>query len=277
MRDAEIQEIEISLFLEALRLRHGYDFRNYARASLKRRILGLAQSEGCVTVDALIPRLLRDQGFLPRLLARLSVPVTELFRDPAVFLVLRDEVLPMLGSYPRIVFWQAGCATGEECYSLGILLKEMGLLQKSQIYATDINDAALATAEEGIYPTRAIAECEASYRKAGGIGVISEYFHSAYDYAKITDEIRSHIVFAHHNLVTDGVFCEVHMVLCRNVLIYFDRNLQNRVAWLFHDSLVRGGFLCLGTRETLQFAEVANQFKTVHRDCRIFKKTGATP
>jgi len=277
MNEAALRDIEIRLFLEALALRHGYDFQNYARASIKRRILGLAQAEGGRTVGELIPRLLREEGFLSRVLARLSVPVTEMFRDPPVFHALRREVLPLLDSYPRVAIWQAGCATGEECYSLGILLKEAGLLDKTQIYATDINDKALADAEEGVYPAQEIVDYEQNYRKAGGGGRLADYFHTAYGYSKISDEIRRRIVFAHHNLVADGVFCEVHVVLCRNVLIYFDRTLQNRVTSLFHDSLVRGGFLCLGSRETLQFSDVAGQFRPVDRDCRIFKKTGAAP
>ena len=200
-----------------------------------------------------------------------------MFRDPPVFLALRREVLPLLDSYARIAIWQAGCATGEECASLAILLKEAGMLQKVQIYATDINDSALAIAEEGVYPARAVAEAEANYRKAGGTATLADYFHTAYGFSKISEEIRSRIVFAHHNLVADGVFCEVHMVLCRNVLIYFDRSLQNRVASLFHDSLARGGFLCLGNRETLQFTSVAERFRAIDGECRIFKNAGTAP
>ena len=275
MNDSALRDIEVRLFLEAMALRHGYDFHNYAKASLKRRVVALAQAEGCRTVADLIPRLLREEGFLPRALSRLSVPVTEMFRDPPVFQSLRREVLPVLDSYPRIAIWQAGCASGEECYTLGILLKEAGLLQKVQIYGTDINDAALAQAEEGVYPARSVVEYEENYRKAGGTGTLTDYFHTAYGYSKISENIRNHIVFAHHNLVADGVFCEVHVVLCRNVLIYFDRSLQNRVTSLFHDSLVRGGFLCLGSRETLQFTDIAGYFKAIDRECRIFKKVGA--
>ena len=277
MNEATLRDIEIGLLLDAMLARHGYDFHHYAKASLKRRIVGLAQAEGCQTIGELIPRLLREEGFLPRALSRLSVPVTEMFRDPPVFLALRREVLPLLDSYARIAIWQAGCATGEECASLAILLKEAGMLQKVQIYATDINDSALAIAEEGVYPARAVAEAEANYRKAGGTATLADYFHTAYGFSKISEEIRSRIVFAHHNLVADGVFCEVHMVLCRNVLIYFDRSLQNRVASLFHDSLARGGFLCLGNRETLQFTSVAERFRAIDGECRIFKNAGTAP
>jgi chemotaxis protein methyltransferase CheR len=274
MKEADLQDIEVGLVLEALALRHGYDFRHYAKASMKRRVLALAQAQGLSGIAELIPRLLRDEEFLPEVLSRLSVPVTEMFRDAGVFLALRREILPILASYPSIAIWQAGCATGEEAYSLAIMLKEEGLLHKTQIYATDINDVALAKAEEGIYPDRIIASGSANYLASGGKASLGDYFHSAYDFSKISDEIRQRIVFAHHNLAADGVFCEMHMVLCRNVLIYFERSLQNRVVGLFHEGLVRGGFLCLGNRESLQFTTFENQFRVVDHAHRIYKKQG---
>ena len=277
MKEHDIEDVEIRLFIEAIALRHGYDFRHYSKASIKRRVKALARAMDCPDVGRMIPRLLRDDSFLSQALSHLSVPVTAMFRDPPVFLALRREVLPLLDSYPRINIWQAGCASGEETVSLAILLKEAGLLHKTQIYATDINDAALAKAEEGIYPATVIAAGERNYRKAGGTGNFGDYFRTAYDFSKVTPEIRERIVFAHHNLVGDGVFCEVNMVLCRNVLIYFDRSLQSKVLSLFNDSLGRGGFLCLGTQESLQFTEVAGQFSAIDPECRIFKKTGARP
>lgn len=277
MNEHDIEDVEIRLFIEALALRHGYDFRHYAKASIKRRVKALARAVGCPDVGRMIPMLLREDGFLPRALSQLSVPVTEMFRDPHVFLALRREVLPLLDSYPRINIWQAGCASGEETVSLAILLKEEGLLHKTQIYATDINDTALAKAEEGIYPAAVIAAGERNYRKAGGAGTFGDYFHTAYEFSRVAPEIRERIVFAHHNLVGDGVFCEVNMVLCRNVLIYFDRALQGKVLSLFNESLGRGGFLCLGTQETLQFVDVASQFSAIDPECRIFKKLGARP
>lgn len=275
MKEHDIEEVEIRLFVEAMALRHGYDFRHYAKASIKRRVKALARAMGCADVGRLIPMLLREDGFLSQALSHLSVPVTEMFRDPQVFLALRREVLPLLDSYPRINIWQAGCASGEEAVSLAILLKEEGLLHKTQIYATDINDAALAKAEEGIYPAAVIATGERNYRKAGGTGAFVDYFHTAYEFSRVAPEIRERIVFAHHNLVGDGVFCEVNMVLCRNVLIYFDRALQGKVLSLFNESLARGGFLCLGTQESLQFTTMDGQFAAVDQECRIFKKTGA--
>jgi chemotaxis protein methyltransferase CheR len=277
MRETEIRNMEVSLFLEAMALRHGYDFRQYAKASIKRRVQALALAAGCRDIGQLVPLALRDNGFLDLALAHLSVPVTEMFRDPSVFLAIRRQVVPLLNSYPRVNIWQAGCATGEEPVSLAILLKEEGLLHKVQIYATDINDVALAKAEEGIYPTSAIMASEANYAKAGGKAALSDYFQTAYDFSQVSSDIREKIVFAHHNLVGDGVFCEENMVLCRNVLIYFDRDLQNRVLSLLGDSLARGGFLCLGTRESLHFTSSADQFSAVDAECRIFKKLGTGP
>ncbi len=276
MTDAELQDIETRLFFEAMAVRHGYDFRHYARASMKRRVQALAQSVGCPDIGSLIPRVLREEGFLGQALAHLSVPVTEMFRDPAVFLALRREVLPILDSYPRISVWQPGCATGEEPYSLAVLFEEEGMLPKAQIYATDINDMALAKAEEAIYPARNLAAYARNYAQAGGKTTLADYFTTAYDFSKISEPLRQKVVFAHHNLVADGVFCEVHMVLCRNVLIYFDRTLQNRVLALFHDSLVRGGFLCLGKKETLEGTDYADRFRPVDRDCRIWRKAEAS-
>jgi len=271
----DLQDLEIRLFLDALALRHGYDFRHYAKASLKRRVLSLAQAVEAGAVSDMIPRVMQDEHFLAAVLSHLSVPVSDMFRDPAVFLAMRRTVLPMLDSYPHIAIWQPGCATGEEPYSLAIMLHEEGLLHKTQIYATDINDAALAKAEDGIYPERSLAAFSANYLAAGGRNNINDYFHTAYNYSKINDDIRKNIVFAHHNLVADGVFCETHLVVCRNVLIYFQRPLQNRVLALFHEGLVRGGFLCLGNRESLEFTSSETLFRPVDRRCRIFKKLGA--
>lgn len=275
MSPDDLQELEVRLFLDALALRHGYDFRRYAKASLKRRVRGLAEAEAAGCIADMIPRVLKDDGFLGSVLRHLSVPVTEMFRDPPVFQALRRSVLPMLDSYPHIAIWQPGCATGEEPYSLAILLQEEGLLHKTQIYATDINDAALAKAEEGIYPEKNLAAFSANYLAAGGKKNLSDYFHTAYKYSKINDDIRKNIVFAHHNLVADGVFCETHLVICRNVMIYFERALQNQVLELFHAGLVRGGFLCLGNRESLDFTSCARLFRPLDGQCRIYKKLGA--
>lgn len=274
MADTKISDIEFRLFLKAMLLRHGYDFRHYAKASLMRRVLSLTQAAGCGKISEMLPRLLHEEGFLKFALSHLSVPVTEMFRDPPVFLALRREVLPLLASYSHINIWQAGCATGEESVALAIMLKEEGLLHKTQIYATDINDTALEKAEEGIYSKAVIELGEQNYLQAGGTGNFRDYFLSSHGYFKTGREIREKISYAHHDLVGDGVFCEVSLVVCRNVLIYFDHELQKRVMSRFVDSLARGGFLCLGSRESLHSAEVAEQFKAVDAECRIFKKQG---
>ncbi|CAK0752741.1 putative methyltransferase Cher3 [Gammaproteobacteria bacterium] len=274
MVDTEIEDLEIDLFVEAMRLRHGYDFDHYARASFKRRVQALANTFSCASVVDLIPRIVREPMLLPNILAHLSVPVTEMFRDPLVFRAIREQVVPILNSYPRPNIWQAGCATGEEVYSLAILLQEEGLLHKTQIYATDINDAALSFAEEGVFSAKNIHEYHDNYRKAGGKAALSDYFHMKYDLGRVDEALRSRIVFAHHNLVADGVFCEVQMVICRNVLIYFNRQLQDRVLSLFLASLARGGVLCVGTRENLSFAEAGRYFLPLDSELRLFKKTG---
>jgi chemotaxis protein methyltransferase CheR len=272
MKAHDIQDIEVDLLVEALYRRHGYDFRHYARASLKRRVAGLASAFGCVHISELIPRLLHDPELGRRILPKLSVPVTDMFRDPAVFLALRRQVLPVLASYPRINIWQAGCASGEEVYSLAIVLREEGLTERAHIYATDINDDALARAEEGVFPLRLLKDFSTNYLKAGGRHSLSEYYHAVYDHARLDPTLREIITFAHHNLASDGVFCEAHLILCRNVLIYFDQTLKNRVLRLFDDSLVRQGFLCLGTRETLQFSQVVDAFAEVDHSARLYRK-----
>jgi len=270
--ETDILDIEVGLFLEALFRRHGYDFRHYAQASIKRRVVALASAVGVHSVSELIPRMLRDASLLSEILARLSVPVTEMFRDPAVFKLLREQVLPVLASWPRLKIWQAGCASGEEVYSLAILLDEEGLLERSQIYATDINDLALRKAEDGIFPLADLAEAERRHRLSGGRRPFSDYGVAAHGFFRMNQRLRERIAFAHHNLVTDGVFCEVQLVLCRNVLIYFDGELQERVLRLFHGSLVRSGFLCLGTRENVRHAKAGKSYTVVDQEHRIFRR-----
>lgn len=273
MEEAKIQDIEIGLFLEALFRRHGYDFGNYAKASIKRRVLGLAAAQG-QQVAELIPRLLREEGYLAEVISHLSVPVSEMFRDPPVFKALRESVLPLLQTYPRINVWQAGCATGEEVYSLAIMLEEEGLLDRAQIYATDINDSVLHKAEDGIFSMQHLAGYERNYKSAGGKAMFSDYYIANEEFFRIHEYLRKKIVFAHHNLVSDGVFCEVQLILCRNVLIYFNDELQKRVLELFHKSLVRSGFLCLGTRESLRTVEAQQMFAAHNRECMIFHSQG---
>ncbi|AIF49334.1 CheR family methyltransferase [Dyella japonica] len=269
--DTSLDDIEIELFIRALKLRYGYDFTQYAPASLKRRVLQLAHAQEAATVSELTTRLLHQPDFLPVALEGLSVPVSEMFRDPDVFLALREQVLPVLASYPQINIWQAGCAHGQEVYSLAILLEEAGLYDRTQIYATDFNESALRHAQEGIYPAREAQLWSRNYLAAGGKHTLADYYSARYELIKLDQRLRRNVIFANHNLVTDEVFCEAHLVLCRNVLIYFSDPLQDRTLALFRDSLVRGGFLCLGTRESLDFAPSASDFTPVDAARRIYR------
>ncbi len=269
--------VETKLLIEALRLRYGYDFTHYAGASLRRRVAALPSTLGLPSISDIIPKLVHDESFLSLVLSHLSVPVTAMFRDPDVFLNIRKEIIPFLRSYPQIKVWQAGSATGEEAYSLAILLEEEGLYDRTQIYSTDINDIALAKAEEGVFPSKLLKEYEHNYRLAGGKADFSSYYTEKYNFFRMSDVIRRNIVFSHHNLVSDGVFCEVHLILCRNVLIYFDRPLQNRVFNLFFEALRYGGFLCLGTRESIRFSEAQGRFTQLMRGVNLFRKSSVMP
>ncbi len=266
-----VDNIALNLFLEALFQRHGYDFRNYAKASLKRRVQALAESTQRSSIAELIAPTLNEPEFLTPILQHLSLPVTEMFRDSSVFKSLREQVIPYLKSYSRLQIWQAGCASGEEVYSLAILLEEEGLLDRVQIYATDINDTALHQAEEGIFSASRLEEYERNYTQAGGTRALSDYYVATAGFFRIHERLRKRIVFAHHNLVTDHVFCETQLVLCRNVLIYFDSILQGRTLHLFHNSLCRHGFLCLGTKESLRSVESADLFTDFDSANMIFR------
>ena len=271
-QSADLESIEIDLLLEAIFLRYGYDFRSYARASIERRIKLFLSSSGCSSISGLIPNVLHDKDFFSRLIRYFSVSVTEMFRDPAVYSAVREKVVPLLKSWPHIKIWLAGCATGEEVYSLAILLKEEGLYERATIYATDFSDEALEHAREGIYDPAKLQEATRNYQRAGGKRSFSEYYLARYDAAAMDAALRERVVFSGHNLAMDGVFGEMHLIFCRNVLIYFNRDLQNRALHLFTDSLVHGGYLCLGTKETLQFTDVSRCYDTVDSKARIYKK-----
>jgi len=271
----DIEDIEVQLFVRAMQLRHGYDFSEYAPASLKRRVQQLVRTHGVASISELNSRLLHEDGFVTRVIEGLSVPVSEMFRDPPVFRALRDKVFPVLASYPEINIWQAGCAHGQEVYSLAILLEEAGLYDRSRIYATDFNDAALAIAADGIYATREARDWSRNYMEAGGSHSLSDYYSARYDFIKLDQRLRRNVTFFNHNLVTDEVFCEAHLILCRNVLIYFSNPLQDRTLGLFRDSLVRGGFLCLGTRENIDFSPAGASFTDVEHALRIYQVGGA--
>ncbi len=272
MSDTDAEELEIRDFIKTLKARHGYDFGQYAPASFKRRLRALRTRSGAASIAALSRRVMDEPGFLRQVLAGLSVPVSEMFRDPWVFESLRREVLPILASYPRIHIWQAGCAHGEEVYSLAILLEEEGLYDKSQIFATDLNDVALEEAAGGIYPAANARLFSENYQRAGGRRSLSHYFHARYERIKFDESLKRNVTFASHNLSTDGVFAEVQLILCRNVLIYFNDALQNRVLQLFRDSLVHKGFLCLGSKETLAHTAVDRDFDAFDAPSRLYRR-----
>ena len=272
MNPDEVEKIELELFLEAIYQGYGYDFRHYARASVRRRARHILASSGRQHLSELIPLLLYDEVFALQVIYVFSITVTEMFRDPDFYQALRQVVTPYLQTYPFIKIWVAGCATGEEVYSLAILLKEEGLYDRATIYATDFNETVLKKAAEGIYPLKEVQQYTGNYQKSGGLRSFSEYYHAEYSSAIMDAGLKTNITFAHHNLVTDSVFSEVQVVFCRNVLIYFDRTLQNWVLNTLANSLSRGGFLCLGTKETLEFSSVYDQFKTVNLKDRIYQK-----
>jgi chemotaxis protein methyltransferase CheR len=271
----DVEGIEVDLLLEAIYQRYGHDFRSYARASIERRARQFLSSSGCSSVSEMIPKVLRDREFFSRLARYFSISVTELFRDPFVYRVVREQVAPMLRTWPYFKVWHAGCASGEEVYSLAIVLKEEGVYDRATVYATDFNDSALDRAREGVYGMERLQEATRNYQRTGGKASFSEYYHARYGAAAMDASLKERVVFAVHNLATDSAFGEMHLVFCRNVLIYFNRDLQNRALGLFTESLVHGGFLCLGTKEDLQFTDVSDRYETVDRKARIYKKRDA--
>ena len=265
-------QIELRLLIEAIYLRYNYDFRNYSGASLKRRVRQAQQQLDCATISALQERILHDPQAFMQLLQFLTIPVSEMFRDPGYFLALREQVVPLLHTYPSLKIWVAGCSTGEEVYSLAILLHEEGLLERSMIYATDINPHSLEKAEQGIFALRNLRTYTENYQKSGGQRAFSDYYSAAYDRVLFDKMLRRNVVFADHSLATDSVFAETQLVSCRNVLIYFNRELQDRALGLFHDSLCHRGFLGLGSKESLDFSAYAQQFEPLVRQERIVRK-----
>lgn len=272
MNKYDIEEIEINLLLEAIYQRYGHDFREYAKASIKRRVNNAIQKSDCKTIIEVIQKLLVDESFFQWFLTHFSITVTEWFRDPLFYKALREKVIPYLKTYPFVKIWHAGCATGEEVYSLAILLKEEGLYDKTTIYATDFNDDSLAKAKKGVFPMSDISSTVADYKKTGGTHSFAGYFHAKYDSLIIDKSLKDNITFANYNLVTDGVFGEMHLILCRNVLIYFDKSLQNKVLSRFDESLNSKGFLALGSKESLQFSSVMDKFDGVDNSEKIYQK-----
>lgn len=272
MHADELEEIQIALLVDAIHKRYGYDFRNYAPASLKRRIRDFTRASGHDTISEMIPPLLRDAAFGAKLIFALSVTVSEMFRDPAFFGFLRKDVIPHLKTYPFVRIWHAGCSTGEEVYSLAIVLQEEGFYDRATIFATDFNELALDKAREGIYPLEKMKAYTSNYQRSGGTESFTRYYRTGYEAAIMDAGLKKNITFANHNLVTDSVFSEMHLIVCRNVLIYFDRTLQDRVLQLFHDSLAHGGVLALGSKESLRFSRVADFYKELSGKWKIFQK-----
>ena len=271
MRDG-IEDIEIQLLLEALYQRYHYDFRRYARASIKRRLLQAREKLGFNSISTLQHSLLHDPATLPQLLDYLTVQVSEMFRDPSYFRALREKVLPHLRTYPSLKVWIAGCSNGEELYSLAILFREEGLDQRTLFYATDINPQALQAAEAGVYPLDQIRKFTENHQKSGAKSSLSDYYTAGYGRAVFDASLRSRVVFSDHSLVTDAVFAEMHLISCRNVLIYFDRALQDRAIELFRDSLARKGFLGLGSKESLRFSKHADAFSDFVREEKVYQR-----
>lgn len=267
-----VADIEAGLLIDAIYRRYGYDFRGYSEASLKRRLTALMLKSGAASLSLLQHEILHKPEFFAAALADLTVTTSELFRDPAFFRTLREQVFPVLRTYPTFKVWHAGCSTGEEVYSLAIALKEAGLYDRAVIYATDLNPAALRVASEGIYQNEAMKLAPAAYLASGGLKRLEDYCTEGYGAVRFDKALRENIVFSEHNLVTDDVFSEMNLILCRNVLIYFKRDLQDRVLDLFSRSLIYKGFLCLGTKETVRFLKGGDDYGQILPDTAIFQK-----
>lgn len=270
--DPELERIEIELLLEGIYRHYGFDFRSYAYASIRRRLWKRSEEEGLRTLSELQARVLHEPPLMERLLLDLSINVTAMFRDPTFYKAFREQVIPILRTYPFIRFWHAGCATGEEVYSMAILLKEEGLYDRCRIYATDINEVVLQKAKEGIFPLDRMQEYTENYIAAGGTRAFSDYYLAKYGGAIFDESLRRNVVFSLHNLVTDRSFSEFNVVLCRNVLIYFDKTLQTKVHRLFYDSLVMFGVLSLGSKESLRFSPFEECYEQINGPEKIYRK-----
>ena len=270
----EVEDIELALLLEGVYRRYGFDFREYAPASLRRRVWRRAHSEGVGTLSALQEKLLHDSACMERLLLDLSINVTAMFRDPSFYGAFRQKVVPQLRTYPFTRIWVAGCSTGEEVYSLAILLHEEGVYERTRIYATDINESVLERARAGVFPLDKMQEYTHNYIRAGGDRAFSEYYLAAYDGAQFERSLIENVVFAQHNLVSDRSFNEFNVIVCRNVMIYFDRGLQNRVHGLFYESLAHLGVLGLGHKETIHFSPYEGRYEELDPVEKLYRKVG---
>jgi chemotaxis protein methyltransferase CheR len=268
----DLEEIELSLLLEGVFRQYGFDFREYAPASLRRRVWRRAHAEGLETLSALQDKLLHDPACMERLLLDLSINVTSMFRDPAFYVAFREKLVPLLRTYPFTRIWVAGCSTGEEVYSLAILLHEEELYDRTRIYATDINESVLERARSGVFPLEKMREYTQNYIRAGGKQAFSEYYVAKYDGAQFQRSLIDNVVFAQHNLVSDRSFNEFHTILCRNVMIYFDRTLQDRVHRLFYESLTHFGVLGLGAKESIHFSPFEDRYEELDAAERLYRK-----
>ncbi|GGE63494.1 chemotaxis protein CheR [Massilia psychrophila] len=268
-------DIELRMLIEAVYLQYNYDFRDYTGASQKRRVLHAVREMGCASISALQARVMHDAADFSRLLQYLTIPVTEMFRDPHFYAALREQVAPFLGTYASLKIWVAGCSTGQEVYSMAIMLREEGLLERSIIYATDINPQSLETARRGVFPLEQMQLYTENYQAAGGKRAFSDYYTAAYGGALFDKSLIENVTFADHSLATDSVFSETHLISCRNVMIYFNKRLQNRVFGLFHESLCHRGFLALGSKESIDFSDYAGRFDALVKRERIFRKASA--
>ena len=269
----ELEEIEMRLLLEGIRLYYGYDFREYALSPLRRGLATAMAREGVRTISGYQDRVLHEPALMQRFLSLVGVSVTTMFRDSELIRCLRDEVIPLLRTYPSCRIWVAGCASGEEVYSLAVLLREEGFLGRSTIYATDLNEDMLAVARLGTYPLERMRRFEESYQESGGRGSLSDHYSVMGRSARFDPGLQASITWAHHNLVTDGSFNDFHLIVCANVLIYFRPSLQERVHRLFYDSLIRGGYLALGQRESLLYCPDRDHYEQVRSGANLFRKT----
>lgn len=267
-----LSEKEMEVIINDVVDKYGYDFSEYSKASMMRRINYLFITDRFVSFAEMRYRIKNDEQYLPRFIECITVSVTEMFRDPHFYRALAADVLPVLATYPLIRIWHAGCATGEEVYSMAIMLKEANLLHKSLLYATDISPVALEKANNGIYSLSQMQLYSENYINAGGKHSLSDYYHAQYESAKLDASLRARMVFSTHNLAMDSSFNEFQLILCRNVLIYFDHNLQNKVFKLFDNSLERLGFLALGTKESLRFSSISQRYKQSNVKEKIWRK-----
>ena len=268
----DLEALEIKLLTEGIYEHYGFDFRDYSVPSMKRRIWKRIYAEGLSTVSGLQEKVLHDAGTMERLLLDLSINTTAMFRDPTFYLAFRQKIVPTLRTYPFVRIWHAGCSTGEEVYSMAMLLQEEGLYERCRIYATDINETVLQRAKEGIFPLSSMQENTSNYIAAGGTGNFSQYYTARYDHAIFRPSLRENVVFAQHNLVTDASFNQFNVIFCRNVLIYFNNELQDRVQKLFLNSMETFGILGLGKKETIKYTTIADSYEVIDAEERIYRR-----